>query len=69
MPALNGAEVVRRARTPRPELPIIFITGYADMAELNSALDASAVVLHKPFTIQDLQVALGRVSKTAALRT
>lgn len=62
MPELNGAEVARRARIARPDLPIIFITGYADMAEINGVIDVSAVLLHKPFTTQDLQVALGRVS-------
>ena len=34
MPELNGAEVARRVRQARPGLPVIFVTGFADIESL-----------------------------------
>ncbi|HEV2676025.1 MAG TPA: cache domain-containing protein [Aliidongia sp.] len=45
MPELNGAEVARCARHMRPGLPIIFVTGFADVESLRG----EAWVLQKPF--------------------
>ena len=44
MPELNGAEVARRARRIRPDLPVIFVTGYAEV----ESLKGESWVLQKP---------------------
>ena len=48
MPGMNGAEVAEQARAARPDLPVIFISGYADSAAMDAALDGRALVLAKP---------------------
>ena len=45
MPELNGAEVARRVRQARPGLPVIFVTGFADIESLRG----EEWVLQKPF--------------------
>jgi signal transduction histidine kinase/CheY-like chemotaxis protein len=51
MPGMNGAELVRRAREVRPELPVMMVTGYVDEAQLG-ALDIE--ILRKPIRLADL---------------
>ncbi|MBV1836498.1 response regulator [Acetobacter estunensis] len=46
MPGMNGDECARRIGTLRPDLPVIFVTGFADRA----ILPPDARVLAKPFT-------------------
>jgi len=48
---MNGAELVRRAREVRPELPVMMVTGYVDEAQLG-ALDIE--ILRKPIRLADL---------------
>ena len=55
MPGMNGAEVARAARERRPDLPIVFASGYADTAAIDAAIGDGGVVLRKPFRIHDLQ--------------
>jgi PAS domain S-box-containing protein len=52
MPGMNGAEVAREARTRRPSLPILFVTGYADFAALTSIGEQQ--VIQKPYRGDDL---------------
>jgi signal transduction histidine kinase/CheY-like chemotaxis protein len=53
MPAMNGIEVARQARTRRPGLPIMFITGYSDTAALAGEA-GEAGIIQKPFRSGDL---------------
>ena len=53
MPAMNGAEVIRRALQLHPTLPVVLATGYADMAEVAPLLPMAAV-LSKPFDLDSL---------------
>ena len=46
MPGLLGTETVRLARTKRPELKVLFVTGYADKFEPEGANDP---LIMKPF--------------------
>jgi PAS domain S-box-containing protein len=46
MPGLLGTETVRLARIKRPELKVLFVTGYADKFELEGATDP---LIMKPF--------------------
>ena len=52
MPGMNGAEVAREAITRRPHLPIVFVTGYADVEALAHAGEAG--VIQKPFDPHEL---------------
>jgi CheY-like chemotaxis protein len=58
MPGMNGAEVARRARLQRPDLPILFASGYADTDAIHQAAGVDAPLLRKPFRIAALQRAL-----------
>jgi CheY-like chemotaxis protein len=58
MPGMSGADVARAARRARPDLPIIFVTGYAETERLEAALGPDVCVLRKPFTIGDLAAAI-----------
>ncbi|HEV2623273.1 MAG TPA: PAS domain-containing protein [Frateuria sp.] len=53
MPGMNGAEVARQARSRRPELPVLFVTGYADQAAL--AVVGDERVVQKPFRDDELE--------------
>ncbi len=56
MPGMNGAEVAREVRARRPDLPILFLTGYADTEALDEAGDDA--ILRKPFVEEDLAAKL-----------
>ena len=51
MPGMTGAELVRRAREVRPDLPVMMVTGYFDDAQLGQ-LDIE--ILRKPIRLADL---------------
>jgi len=59
MPGMNGAEVAREARARRPDLPILFLTGYADIEALADASDDG--ILRKPFAQKELAAKLRSV--------
>lgn len=47
----NGADLARRARALRPDIKILFMSGYTeDVITHNGRLDAGVMLLHKPFT-------------------
>ena len=52
---MNGRQMVDAARTNRPELKVLFITGYAENAAIgNGHLEPGMHVLTKPFVIENL---------------
>ena len=52
---LNGRQVADRARELRPDLKVLFITGYAENAALNHGhIGPGTRVLTKPFSVRDL---------------
>jgi CheY-like chemotaxis protein len=52
---LNGRQVADAARRSRPELKVLFITGYAENAAVgNGHLEAGMSVVTKPFALADL---------------
>jgi len=52
---MNGREMVEAARSKRPDLKVLFITGYAENAALNSGhLQPGMHVLSKPFALEKL---------------
>jgi len=59
LPQMNGRELANLARQQRPEVPILFMTGYAENAvNLQTFLEARMDMVVKPFRISDL---LGRL--------
>ena len=80
LPGLNGLEVQKRIAVERPDIPIIFITGYWDVPVTVQAMKAGAVeFLTKPFSedvllsairgaLERSRVALGREAHMRVLR-
>jgi signal transduction histidine kinase len=54
MPGMNGAQVAREALARRPDLGVLFASGYAETAALQEAVGATATVIRKPFDIDQL---------------
>ncbi|NUS99815.1 MAG: response regulator [Sphingomonas sp.] len=54
MPEMDGPTMVREARQSRPELPVLFMSGYAE-EQLRKSIDLDKVAfLPKPFSVQEL---------------
>ncbi len=54
MPTMDGPTMVREARTRYPDLPVIFMSGYAE-EQLRRSIDLDNVAfLPKPFSVQQL---------------
>ncbi len=62
LPGLNGRQLAEIAREQRPDLPILFMTGYArqatDQAEF---LDGGMEIISKPFAIEQLGRRIGEI--------
>jgi PAS domain S-box-containing protein len=58
MPKMNGSELAKAARLERPDLPILLVTGYAELSE---AHEIDLPRLSKPFRLHDLQTQLRRL--------
>ncbi|HLH47082.1 MAG TPA: ATP-binding protein, partial [Acidimicrobiales bacterium] len=65
MPGLNGVELASRLRTARPDLPVLYVTGYANQALRQQGLVADARILRKPYTPGELRAALLAVAEAA----
>ncbi|HEX4738528.1 MAG TPA: response regulator [Allosphingosinicella sp.] len=60
MPGMNGADTARSVREIVLDLPIVFVTGYAESERLEAALGPAVPVLRKPFTIDELDAAVAQ---------
>jgi PAS domain S-box-containing protein len=60
MPGISGAEVARAARERRPDMPIIFSSGYFDTTAIAEVAGPGAPLLRKPFRVNELEAALAR---------
>jgi FixJ family two-component response regulator len=59
LPGLNGLDLQKRVALERPEMPIIFITGYGDIPKTVQAMKAGAVeFLSKPVNNEVLLTAI-----------
>jgi two-component system, cell cycle sensor histidine kinase and response regulator CckA len=67
MPGMGGPELVKRLRQARPTLPVVFMSGHTfdvlDASSLHPRLD---LFLAKPFTPQQLQLAVEKLLARAA---
>jgi len=64
MPIMDGPTLVRQARARWPDLPIIFMSGYAEEQLRSSINMASVTFLPKPFSVQELGETVRNVLST-----
>jgi two-component system cell cycle sensor histidine kinase/response regulator CckA len=58
MPGVSGDEMVRRIRTTRPDLKVLFVTGHIDRLLDSRPLWHGEAFLEKPFSINGLREAV-----------
>jgi CheY-like chemotaxis protein len=69
MPDINGAKLADEARRRRPDLKVLFTTGYTRNAVVhNGVLDAGVEMIGKPFTLDALAAKLRLVLETSTKR-
>jgi two-component system, cell cycle sensor histidine kinase and response regulator CckA len=69
MPRMGGRELAERMALLRPDLPILYISGYTDdVAVRHGAADRKAAFLSKPFTLQSLALKLREVLEANVMR-
>jgi two-component system cell cycle sensor histidine kinase/response regulator CckA len=62
MPEMSGPELVRQAREMRPDLPIVYMSGYSGEEVLDlGSLDDHTTFLEKPFSPDELNIAVRRL--------
>ena len=59
MPGMRGNELVKRLGELRPELPVLYMSGYSDHTFLSSGALEGAHFLQKPFNAAQLVTAVG----------
>jgi len=70
LPGMDGRQLVLEARKLRPELSVIFVTGYADGAGLRSDLVSSNMdLIAKPFKIETLAKCVAALLLAASTKT
>ncbi len=62
MPGMTGAELARKARAIRPDLPVLLITGYADLAQ---DVGGGLPRLGKPFRQSDLAARIAALTEAS----
>jgi CheY-like chemotaxis protein len=61
LPVLNGRQVATVARSSRPDLPILFMTGYAENAAITEGFGERTTLVTKPFRPAQIADAVGRM--------
>jgi PAS domain S-box-containing protein len=66
LPGMNGRQLAEIARESRPNLPILFMTGYAEQAADQAAFLAEGMeIITKPFAIDHLARRIGAILERA----
>ncbi|MCK4626547.1 MAG: response regulator, partial [Phycisphaerae bacterium] len=69
MPGMSGPELAKRVRAARPEIKVLFVSGYGDQEAVQRSMgDIDANLLNKPFGHEDLARTVRRMLDTAAKR-
>ncbi|MEO9080360.1 MAG: PAS domain-containing protein [Rhodanobacter sp.] len=63
LPGMNGRELAARARGLRPDLKVLFITGYASDATFDVDPNSGMELLNKPFTLDELARRVRRLTR------
>ncbi|MEM7668836.1 MAG: ATP-binding protein, partial [Pseudomonadota bacterium] len=66
MPGMDGPTFAQKARILRPELRLIFMSGYAEDSFRNSEVDKDFLFLPKPFSINELTAKVKEALEEAA---
>lgn len=65
MPGMNGRELAVRISKDRPEMRVLYMSGYTENAiGHNGTLDAGITLLQKPFTLPDLKAKVRELLET-----
>lgn len=65
MPGMTGAELIEKAKILQPSLPVIIVTGFADMAAVDAVVSEQCL-LRKPFQLDVLANKVSTVLRTAS---
>ena len=69
MPEMNGRKLADMVKDRRPDLPVIYTTGYTRNAVVhNGVLDTGVELIGKPFTLEELATRVRTVLDNATLR-
>ena len=69
MPGISGRELAERVAKSRPEMKVLYMSGYTDQAVVHHGiLDTGAVLLQKPFTMATLASKLREILEGEAIR-
>ncbi|WP_419808770.1 PAS domain-containing protein [Sphingomonas sp.] len=67
LPGMNGRQLAEIAREHRPDLPVLFITGYAENAAIRAGfLGTNMSMIAKPFAVDELARKIGEMVVTRA---
>jgi PAS domain S-box-containing protein len=67
LPGMNGRQIAEIARQHRPDLPVLFMTGYAEKAASRSKFLAPGMeMISKPFTMDALAARIGAILREPA---
>ncbi|ACA15215.1 multi-sensor hybrid histidine kinase [Methylobacterium sp. 4-46] len=67
LPGLNGRQMIDQARGARPDLRVLFITGYAENAAFGGGhLEAGMAMITKPFAIEALAAKVQAILEAGA---
>ena len=66
MPVMGGAELARHLREVRPQVRILFMTGFSPEAiASHGVLAPETTLLQKPFTVEELVLSVARALQSA----
>ena len=66
LPGMNGRQLAEVARRHRPDLPVLFVTGYAENAAIRGGfLGTNMAMITKPFTIEALSLKIREMLEPA----
>ena len=66
LPGMNGRQLAEVARRHRPDLPVLFVTGYAENAAIRGGfLGTNMAMITKPFMIEALSLKIREMLEPA----
>jgi len=69
LPGINGRQLAEIARQHRPELPMVFVTGYAENAATTASfLGTNMAMISKPFAVEALASKINETMPWGRLR-
>jgi two-component system cell cycle sensor histidine kinase/response regulator CckA len=69
MPKMSGPELAQKLTSEKPELPVLYMTGFADVLTQSPKLPAGATLLEKPFVPESLLEAVRSALEQARILT